>query len=77
VAADRPNTGTTHGSINIVQGSGHQYEREVSVSVPANAAQDGSFKVALPEGERSIMICRISLPAGFSVNSFTYGSVDC
>jgi len=47
-----------------------------TVSVPTNVGPDGNFKVTLPEGERAISIVPSSLPAGYSVDSFTYGSVD-
>jgi hypothetical protein len=47
-----------------------------SVSVPTNVGTDGVFKVTLPEGERAISIQPSSLPQGYSVDSFTYGSVD-
>jgi hypothetical protein len=49
-----------------------------TVSVPTNAGQDGNFKITLPEVNAIAILdqYRIPLPAGFSVNSFTYGSVD-
>lgn len=47
-----------------------------TVSVPSNAAPDGSFKILLPEGERTISIVPGSIPPGVSVESFTYGGVD-
>ncbi len=67
--------GNGQAPINIVQGVVVNTTGG-SVTVPANAAQDGSFKIALPEGERSISILPSSLPAGFSVSFFSYGSVD-
>jgi hypothetical protein len=47
-----------------------------SVTVPTNVGTDGVFKVTLPEGERAISIQPSSLPSGYSVDSFTYGSTD-
>ncbi len=47
-----------------------------SVTVPTNVGTDGVFKVTLPEGERAISIQPSSLPSGYSVDSFTYGTVD-
>jgi hypothetical protein len=46
------------------------------VTVPTNVGTDGVFKVTLPEGERAISIQPTSLPSGYAVDSFTYGSVD-
>jgi hypothetical protein len=47
-----------------------------TVSIPTNTGPDGLFKVTLPEGERAISILPSSIPAGFVIDSFTYGSVD-
>jgi hypothetical protein len=47
-----------------------------TVQVPTNVGPDGTFKVTLPEGERAISIVPSSLPTGYSVDSFVYGSVD-
>jgi hypothetical protein len=47
-----------------------------SVTVPTNVGTDGVFKVTLPEGERAISIQSSSLPSGYSVDSFTYGTTD-
>jgi hypothetical protein len=47
-----------------------------NVSVPTNVGTDGVFKVTLPEGERAISILPSSLPSGYSVDAFTYGTVD-
>jgi hypothetical protein len=47
-----------------------------TVSVPTNVGPDGFFKVTLPEGERAISILPNSIPQGYSVDSFTYGSTD-
>jgi len=47
-----------------------------NVSVPTNVGTDGVFKVTLPEGERAISILPSSLPSGYSVDSFTYGTTD-
>ena len=66
--------GTAAAPINISQGV--VLGTTGSVSVPTNVRADGMFTVTLPEGERAISILPSSLPAGYSVNSFTYGSVD-
>jgi len=47
-----------------------------AINVPANPQQDGTFTVALPEGERQITIVTGTLPAGYSLASFTYGTTD-
>jgi hypothetical protein len=47
-----------------------------SVNVPTNVGTDGVFRVTLPEGERAISIQPSSLPTGYSVDSFTYGTTD-
>jgi hypothetical protein len=47
-----------------------------SVNVPTNVGTDGVFRVTLPEGERAISIQPSSLPSGYSVDSFTYGTTD-
>ena len=47
-----------------------------SVSVPANPEADGVFKVTLPDGDRQITILPASIPAGYVVESFAYGSTD-
>jgi hypothetical protein len=44
--------------------------------VPANPLQDGSFTVSLPEGESQISIAPGSIPSGYLVSSFIYGSTD-
>jgi len=46
------------------------------VNVPANPGADGLFKVTLPDGERRITIVPASIPAGYVVESFTYGATD-
>src|SRR5215475_1417186 len=45
-------------------------------SVPANAEPDGSFRIALPEGERQLSIVSGAIPPGYKVASFTYGTTD-
>ncbi len=47
-----------------------------TVSIPTNAGPDGLFKIQLPEGERTISIVPSSIPRGYSVDSFMYGSMD-
>jgi hypothetical protein len=47
-----------------------------TISIATNAGPDGLFKVTLPEGERRITIVPASIPAGYVIESFTYGSVD-
>jgi len=46
------------------------------VNVPVNPGTDGVFKVTLPDGERRITIAPASVPAGYVVESFTYGATD-
>jgi hypothetical protein len=43
--------------------------------VPIEPRQDGTFRLRLPEGQRSVGPFT-PLPAGYSVKSFTYGSID-
>ena len=45
-------------------------------TVPANPQPGGSFTIALPEGERQISIVPTSVPAGYTLTSFTYGTTD-
>jgi hypothetical protein len=47
-----------------------------SASVPANAEPDGSFRIALPEGERQLSIVSGGIPPGYKLASFTYGATD-
>lgn len=47
-----------------------------SVTVPANPAADGAFKVTLPDGDRQITILPASIPPGYTVESFAYGGTD-
>jgi hypothetical protein len=47
-----------------------------SASVPANAEPDGSFRIALPDGERQISVVAGTVPTGFKLVSFTYGTTD-
>jgi hypothetical protein len=69
-SAPAPNTPN---AITIVQGV---VTGTGNVSVPTNAGPDGLFKVTMPEGERSISILPGSVPPGYSVDSFMYGSTD-
>jgi hypothetical protein len=62
------------GPININQGV--VSNATGSVNVPTNVGTDGVFRVTLPEGERAISIQPSSLPSGYSVDSFTYGTTD-
>jgi hypothetical protein len=45
-------------------------------TVPTNPGPDGAFKVVLPDGERRVTIVPGSLPPGYILESFTYGSQD-
>ena len=47
-----------------------------SVSVPLTVGSDGSFKINLPEGERQLSLAPGSVPAGYALESFMYGSTD-
>jgi hypothetical protein len=47
-----------------------------SASVPVNAEPDGSFKVALPPGERGLSVVAGTVPPGYKLASFTYGTTD-
>jgi hypothetical protein len=47
-----------------------------SASVPTTAEPDGSFKVALPEGERQLTLVAGTIPPGYKVSTFTYGTTD-
>ena len=42
--------------------------------VPLKPSADGTFQVGLPEGERRISVLKESIPAGYVVEAFTYGS---
>jgi hypothetical protein len=44
--------------------------------LPANPQQDGTFTITMPEGERQISVLPTSVPAGYTLASFTYGSTD-
>lgn len=44
--------------------------------LPANPQQDGTFTITMPEGERQISVLPASVPAGYMLTSFTYGSTD-
>jgi hypothetical protein len=45
-------------------------EREI----PLKPNPDGTFVVNLPEGERRLSVLKKGIPAGFTVDAFTYGS---
>ena len=47
-----------------------------STNVPANPQQDGTFSVQLPEGDRQISVVLNTIPAGYKLASFTYGTTD-
>jgi hypothetical protein len=44
--------------------------------LPANPQQDGTFTITMPEGERQISVLPASVPAGYTLTSFTYGTTD-
>jgi hypothetical protein len=44
--------------------------------LPANPQQDGTFTITMPEGERQISVLPASVPAGYTLTSFTYGTAD-
>jgi hypothetical protein len=48
----------------------------MAIAIPANAQQDGTFNIELPEGERQINVGTGSIPAGYRIASFTYGTTD-
>jgi hypothetical protein len=73
----------------VVEGDGPIPNLNFSLAeLPGNAAAsnvstasvsplaDGKFGVLLPEGERRVTLRPNSLPSGYSLKSFTYGSVD-
>jgi hypothetical protein len=68
-AANAPATFTLVQGVVITNAAG-------TVSVPTNVGTDGIFKITLPEGDRAISILPSSLPSGYSVDSFAYGSLD-
>jgi hypothetical protein len=45
-------------------------------TIAANAQPDGSFTAALPIGERQISLANGSIPSGYKLTAFTYGSAD-
>src|SRR5204862_1410062 len=45
-------------------------------TVPANPQPDGLFKMTLPLGERQLNIVPNTIPPGYKVASFTYGTTD-
>jgi hypothetical protein len=45
-------------------------------NVPASPQPDGSFTIGLPEGERRIAVVAGTVPPGYKVSSFTYGTAD-
>jgi hypothetical protein len=47
-----------------------------SASLPADLQPDGSFKIALPQGERGITVVAGTIPPGYKLASFTYGMTD-
>jgi hypothetical protein len=47
-----------------------------SATVAVNAQPDGSFTVALPVGERQIGLASGSIPPGYKLTSFAYGTTD-
>jgi hypothetical protein len=47
-----------------------------SATVGVNAQPDGSFTVTLPVGERQIGLASGSIPPGYKLASFTYGTTD-
>jgi hypothetical protein len=44
--------------------------------LPANPQQDGTFTITMPEGERQISVLPASVPAGYTLTSFMYGTTD-
>jgi len=44
--------------------------------LPANPQQDGTFTITMPEGERQISVLPASVPAGYTLTAFTYGTTD-
>src|SRR5262249_10276099 len=42
----------------------------------ANAEPDGSFRIALPEGERQLSVVAGTIPPGYKLTSLTYGTTD-
>ncbi len=47
-----------------------------AANFPANPQQDGSFQIALPEGERQLALVTGGLPPGYKLASLTYGTTD-
>jgi len=47
-----------------------------AANLPVNAQPDGTFDIALPEGERQISLAAGSVPGGYKVASVTYGTTD-
>jgi hypothetical protein len=47
-----------------------------NTTVATSSRPDGTLKVALPAGERKITIVPATLPSGYVVERFTYGTVD-
>jgi hypothetical protein len=45
-------------------------------SLPVNLLPDGSFKIALPPGERRISLVTDTIPPGYKLVSFLYGTTD-
>ncbi len=44
--------------------------------LPANPQQDGTFTITMPEAERQISVLPASVPAGYTLTSFIYGTTD-
>ena len=47
-----------------------------SATLPATVQPDGSFTIALPEGERQITLPAAAIPTGYKLASVTYGTAD-
>src|SRR5262245_4483225 len=45
-----------------------------AITLPANAQPDGSFSIVLPEGARQIRVLDDTIPPGYKLASFTYGT---
>ena len=47
-----------------------------TANIPANPQQDGSFRIAMPQGELQITLVPGSIPPGYALTAFTYGAID-
>ena len=47
-----------------------------NATIPTNAQPDGSFQIALPQGERQISIVAGTITPGAKIQSFIYGTTD-